>query len=92
MRSTSPATPSRSRTSSLRTTPPRSATHGDGDGDGDLDQLPLMVFAAGPATGLFGEDPVDIAATCPTYFDRGSTPSISADRTKNAIVWVLGLQ
>lgn len=51
-----------------------------------------MVFAAGPATGLFGEDPVDIAATCPTYFDRGSTPSISADRTKNAIVWVLGLQ
>ena len=52
-------------------------------------QLPLMAFATDPATGLFGEDPVDIAATCPTCFDRGSTPSISADGTRNAIVWVL---
>jgi hypothetical protein len=49
-------------------------------------QLPLMAFATDPATGLVGEDPVDIAATCPTCFDRGSTPSISADGTKNAIV------
>ena len=51
-------------------------------------QRPLMAFATDPATGLF-EDGPSVAGTCNTCFDRGSTPSISADGTKNAIVWVL---
>jgi hypothetical protein len=52
-------------------------------------QLPLMAFSIDPETGLFGTDPTDIAATCKGCFDRGSTPSISANGTKNAILWVL---
>ena len=50
---------------------------------------PLMAFSIDPATGLFGSDPTDIANACEKCFDRGSTPSISANGTKNAILWVL---
>ncbi len=50
---------------------------------------PLMAFSIDPETGLFGTDPTDIAGTCQGCFDRGSTPSISANGTKNAILWVL---
>ncbi|MDB5213844.1 MAG: hypothetical protein JWO86_1771 [Myxococcaceae bacterium] len=50
---------------------------------------PLMTFVTDRETGLFETEPNAIAPTCPTCFDRGSTPSISADGTNNGIVWVL---
>jgi hypothetical protein len=52
-------------------------------------KLPLMAFTIDPATGLFGDDPTSVANTCLECFNRGSTPSVSANGTKNAIVWAL---
>jgi hypothetical protein len=49
----------------------------------------LGAWALDPATGLFGDEPIARAPGCDGCFARGSTPSISANGTKDAIAWVI---